>query len=541
MSIKNTFNVLIILFTLLACAGSPDISDKLLKSKYSNVSPADALDTAEQRFDAAKDEKLGFYAPSNFMQAKKALDEAKKKSKRNKKNKKILRYTYLVEQHLDKAVEVKILVEKTMPAVLTLKRSLDDLHLTDSFLKTYDDLLKDTGKLTAEIEKNAEFIDNLSKKDTFKAERFSKNMAALVAKLEALEIQVVEHNALDDSKVKLADAVKDNAKKFTPKSYADTVAAQTEAEEFIAQHVHDKAGIQAVAGKFRFEVDHLINVAKAVTDLLKLDKKSYENEILKREDNLLVISKALGHEDVRDKPLDKQVKIIGVAITDLVGSNTDKTKAIVEKGDIEKALHNELAQQKRKASEQTAVLEQEVAKLNLELTTARNDNLPLQETIKILRQNVAALSLWKAALEGKQALIDQQMADKNKVNSSNKEIAVTDQASAPGTTPAIAVDPTDFTAATVAKSPEKLKNPAAAPVAKVIPATEPTPSAASTVVAQPQPEVPAETSVPAAPKEIVEVVPNPPVDIVEVMNKKPEVVVEDKEIVKTLTKAATKE
>jgi hypothetical protein len=391
MNTKIVFSWLVLLLVLAGCAGSPDIADSLVASKYANVSSKDALKAAQIKFEDVKSAGLAFYAPNSFKGAKKALKKAEELDGEGKKEKSQLKYIYVTEQYIDKGERVRKVVENRLEAVLTLKKSLQQKDAKESYKSEFNDAMQEIRGLIEELE-----TMTLSKdKKSNESKSFDKSQDALIKKLKTLEINVVKYNSLNESQKILSKAEGSNAEKVAPKTHKEAKAKLKEANEYIAKNVHDVEGVQEVGDKFRFAVQHLLHVTSAVNELAELKKKHYEDRILENEQRLFKISEAIKHEDVRDKSVKEQANILAKAVAGVNASNEGKSQDIAEMRDIETALLAEIKVAQNNTNTQSESLNQQVAALKMKLQISEKSQLPLQKNIDDLEKQLVELTVEK--------------------------------------------------------------------------------------------------------------------------------------------------
>lgn len=395
MNTKIVFSCLILSLVLAGCAGSPDIADSLVASKYANVSAKEALKAAQIKFEDVKSSGLAFYAPNSFKEAEKALRQAEELDGDRKEEKTQLKFVYLTELYLGKGEKVKKVVENRLEPVLTLRKSLQQKDAEESYKGEFDDAMQEVSELIEELET----ITLSKKKKNNDSKDFDKSQDALVKKLKDLEINVVKYNTLDDSKKILAKAKDSNAEKVAPKTYKEAKATLEKANEHISKNVHDVPGIKDVGDKFHFAVEHLLHVTNAVNELAELKKKHYEDRILENEQRLFKIGEAIKHADVRNKSIKVQAELLTKAVAEINTSNEGKLDEMAEMRDIETALLSEIKIAQGDANTQSKLLSQQVAALKFKLQIREKQQLPLQKKIEGLERQLVAITVEKNNLQ----------------------------------------------------------------------------------------------------------------------------------------------
>lgn len=214
---------------------------------------------------------------------------------------------------------------------LELKTQLDRLNTAKLLPKEYEKVVGDLSGLIEIVE--LEQPDNIDK---------SKD--ALLKAMQDLDIKAVQESALRESEIINAGSKEENADKQVPATFAEALHVCQEARNQIAAAPHDEKLVQRLSAQALFAARHAQQVNERVAFLQTefkvaagsgtssggttsgisakqsnaqsggkqsgIEKGLVEKIVLQEEDRLLAISIALGHKDLRDQPLEKQVEEI---------------------------------------------------------------------------------------------------------------------------------------------------------------------------------------------------------------------------------------
>ncbi|WP_455365126.1 hypothetical protein, partial [Kaarinaea lacus] len=148
--------------------------------------------------------------------------------------------------------------------------------------------------------KEALFQDADSKK------RFEERKNELVAELKDFRIRVVKARYLKEGENLIAEANRFEAEKLAPMTYGAALKSRDEAVAYIENNIENLAGIQQQSEQFKFAALRLMHIAREISNIMALKEDSYEQYVLREEERLAKISKALKTGDIRDKNFSTQ-------------------------------------------------------------------------------------------------------------------------------------------------------------------------------------------------------------------------------------------
>lgn len=232
---------------------------------------------------------------------------------------------------LEKGRAVMAIVQYRYARELELKARLDRLNTAGLLPKEYEKVVGDLSGLIEQVERE-------------QPENIDRDKEALIKAMQELEVKAILEGALHESEMINADSKEKNAEKQAPATFAEALHAYLEAKNQIAAAPHDEELVQRSGAQALFAARHARQVnarvallqthfkcaagsstpsAGATGGLLGTQSKAQANGkppgiekgpveriVLQEEDRLLGISIAMGHKDLRDQPLEKQVEEI---------------------------------------------------------------------------------------------------------------------------------------------------------------------------------------------------------------------------------------
>lgn len=299
-------------------------------AKYSNLSALDAVTALEKNVNDARSANMPFLAPHYFREASQVLSESQS-ALGNKPRDVLANNAAKGDAILEKGRAVMAIVQYRFAKELELKTQLDRLNTARLLPKEYEKVVGDLSGLIEIVE--LEQPDNIDK---------SKD--ALLKAMQDLDIKAVQESALRESEIINAASKEENADKQAPATFAEALHVCQEARNQIAAAPHDEKLVQRLSAQALFAARHAQQVNERVAFLQTefkvaagsgtssggttsgisakqsnaqsggkpsgIEKGLVEKIVLQEEDRLLAISIALGHIDLRDQPLEKQVEEI---------------------------------------------------------------------------------------------------------------------------------------------------------------------------------------------------------------------------------------
>jgi len=293
--------VVLLLFMLAGCESfliqqQKSVKDEVVLEKYKDVPMRELLNKVQSDFAKAKDDSLYFYSPNNYNTARIGLQTARAYFRDPERKTQVLKSIYKADMAIKDGYVVKGIVDREMSEVISLRISLDDLEARKYQGREYQGLATSTAKLVEEIEykKEAIFQDPGSKT------RFEKQKQELIVAMKDFRVRVVKQKYLSEGGNLLAEANRYDAEKLAPLTYAAAIKSRDEAVTYIEQNIDNLAGIQQQSEQFEFAAYRLLHVAREISNIQALKDDTYEQYVLREEERLSKISKALKTGDIRN-------------------------------------------------------------------------------------------------------------------------------------------------------------------------------------------------------------------------------------------------
>lgn len=339
-TIKYIFGSMVSLL-LTACATS--VGDTVAVSaenisKYESLTTTEAIASLETRIENAKSLNMPFLAPNYFKEAAAILKAAKEPSK-DKSKADLVSSLAKGDAILDKGNARMDIVKNRFSNELAQKVWLDKYNAAKYFPKEYEGSVGTLSNLIEKVE--------LEKDDQIDEEKVE-----LLKSMQALVVKTVQHVELHECKVINEETQSKGAEERTPVTFSEALSVYQDALNRIAQAPHDAESVNRAKTDALFAALHARQVNERVQllqDKLKDSKEYVEALVRNEEKNLLDISIALGHKDLRDQPIEKQVESI-----------TKAAQGIAEQA---KAVNFQL----KVANERISEMEQKIKTLNNQL------------------------------------------------------------------------------------------------------------------------------------------------------------------------------
>lgn len=366
-------------------------------AKYSTLSALDVVTALEKNVNDAKRAGMNFTAPHYFREAAQVLSECQG-GLNSKPKDQLAQMAAKGDAILEKGRSVMSIVQYRFAQELELKSKIDTLDTPKLLPKDYEKTMGEFSGLIEKVER--ERPDNIDKdKDN------------LLKSLQALEIKSIQEGALHSSEVINNESKAKAADKQVPATYAEALRVFNDAKTQIAATPHDGALVQRLGAEALFAARHAQQVNERVMALQTqfrtsnslapvvaassgmagtginaqmgggssggIEKASVEKIVLQEEDRLLVISTALGHKDLRDLAIDKQVAELKRVASEksgvpTVAANNGKLEADLQAAnDATKKAMAQLAAKDQQLSAQATQLadkDAQIATLNAKVT-----------------------------------------------------------------------------------------------------------------------------------------------------------------------------
>jgi hypothetical protein len=403
-----------LLFALTGCEvlipQEPKVEEAAVLEKYKDADVRELLNKVQADFSKAKDESLYFYSPNNYQTARIGIQTARAYINDPERKIQVLKSIYKTEIALNDAFEVKKIVDRELSEVIALRISLDDLEAKKFHGSEYQGLATTAAMLVEQIEvkKEALFQDTASKK------RFEEQKNELIASMKDFRVRVVKHKYLNQGENLLAEADRHEARKFAPVTYGEALKSRDDAVAYIEQNIENTAGIEQQSEQFEFAAQRLMHIAREISNIITLKEDTYEQYVLREEERLIKITKALKSADIRNQNFSTQATQLAASARQMVTQKETNALKIAEMSSGNTAAQSAapgvansdgtqpLAQQPQQAQ---AV----VAPDPLVAGVAGGDLETLKNSVRVLTDQLYQLTLENSELKGQRDLLKSQL------------------------------------------------------------------------------------------------------------------------------------
>ena len=403
------------LITLSACGPltsliPQQVPDKVVTAKYKDVPVNKAYGGVQKQLNKAREQSLHFYSPNNYSKARSAMQRARAYLGDAEKKTDTLRSIYKAENALNDGFEVKAIVEREMPEVITMYATLQGLNSKRVFPTEYRSHTSSLVMLIERIEQNKEslFQDSAKKAD------FVKDKNNMLADLKSFQLRVVKTQYLKRGESVFAEAERYDAKNNAPKTYSEANKARDDAIAYIEKNLQDAEGIKSVAEVFEFTAFRLLHVTRAVSALLEIEKNKHEEFVLGNEKKLAKISKVLKLGDIRNKSQQAQATMIAMSASKLIRQKEKFALQIAEMGNAHTVVASDM-----ESETSNQVQDAEAATLGPSSpepisATASTDTVEKQQSSlqneAMLKQQIEKLTLQNKALTQQRSALEKELS-----------------------------------------------------------------------------------------------------------------------------------
>lgn len=402
-----------ILFAALLAACAAPVSTNIKASaasvnKYNNLSDLDVVATLEKNVNDAKAANMPFLAPHYFQEAAQVLVECQTRLGAGVRAE-LVNDAAKGDAILEKGRGVMEIVKYRFSRELELKGQLDGHDASKLLPKDYERVIAGLSGLIEKVERE-------------EANNIDRDKEAVQASMRDLLIRAVQEGALGEPERLNADSKKKNAEKQIPVTYGAAQKACQDARSQIAAAYADQELVQRLSAQALFAARHAQRVNERVAMLQSQlhvaadggaasgtsgsragapasgssmpEKLSLEAIVLLEEERLRGIAAALGMDDLRDRPLDKQVEEIRRA----AAARADQSKSEAAVRDLAarlKAADEAVQQAKAQAvakDQQLAANDQQLAASTKQLAANDQQLADKDAQIKVLNEKLTQLA-----------------------------------------------------------------------------------------------------------------------------------------------------
>jgi len=249
MKFTKKYRVFLVMVTSIFCISSCSHVPKV-QDFPDTASAEEEIFKLDKEMNIAKQNQIDVFAPDNFEYAEKHLSKAKKSLNKKSDNKDILAHIAKGRAYFKQAKEFSDLAKSNLKEVAAARKQAmiaGAFKYFDKDFKAVDDDLKD---VTSDIEDN-----NLKS-----ANKNSKELQLKYLDLELRSIKVVQ---LGEARKNLANAEKEDAKEYAPRSLAIAKKSIEDTDAFITANRGNINQIQLRANKALENSEHLLKITRA--------------------------------------------------------------------------------------------------------------------------------------------------------------------------------------------------------------------------------------------------------------------------------------
>ena len=328
------------------------VSDTQL-AKYSTLSASDAIEALDARLSEAKSANMPFLAPDYYREAHEIFLDAKKSSRKSPSDE-VIQNIAKADAILDKGQAMMATVQSRLSNLLEMKALMEKDGVEEAFVWEYQKSIEALSGLIEDVELG-------------KTDKLDKESAALLTKMQALDVKTVQYNTLHASNIINEDTQSKDGEKHAKATLTESLRVYQDAMNRIAQTPHDEMLVKRAGADAMFAALHARYVNERVMILQTKFKESIEPIVLDEEKRLLDISIAFAQKDLRDRPLDQQAVEIARLAGDSNKGQQKSKKEIEAANDQKKDLESrvkEVTDSEQQAKSLLADKDLEIKKLN---------------------------------------------------------------------------------------------------------------------------------------------------------------------------------
>lgn len=339
--------------------------------------PVESVAGLDAAIAKGRQNQLDVLSPDWFSKAEDFYAKAKKGTEEGREISEILENIAKGQQALNSAEETSKVARTMLPEVIESRKKA---HLAGA-----DGLGEDFTKV------EEQFLDLTRAIEDNNIRYTQKNASAVSDAYLALELSAIKANSIGKVRPLLVQAKDEKAEKYVPQSFSMAQKSVDDTDEFITGNRYAKEAIDQKVNESMFEVQRTLilnNQSKT------LEKMKPEEIALRMEKNLHQITTQLSAGDMRNQPMDTQLKTIIGSITQLQNDN--------------RSLNVALESQKKAYEERSALYESQVSALNQRIATLEGTTVKDQKV--------------KADLLAEQKAIEQKLAAEREFNEKYLEV-----------------------------------------------------------------------------------------------------------------------
>lgn len=279
--ITKNFLMTIVITVFVACSSRPVVHDF-----PPSANPAQEIALLEKDLTTAKEKQVDILSPKNFQEAQASLEDARKKFFNGKDSQLTLHEVAIGRSYLQNANNIAVVARANIEDVIKAREAALKADAPAYFGKEFSKADKDFVDVTKDIEKN-------------KLNTAAKERSKLQDQYLSLELRAIKEKNLKESRDVIALAIKENAKKYAPRTLAVAEKSYADTEAYIKANPHETAEVAARAKETRDAAYHALNINRTAKGTAKVS--SEEMAILIEQERLKAIKSEKKLSTVEDK------------------------------------------------------------------------------------------------------------------------------------------------------------------------------------------------------------------------------------------------
>ncbi len=232
------------------------------------ASATEEVQSLDRDVKAAREQQANVLAPKSFEQAQNSLDRAKKGQEKQKDAKDILHQVAEGRAYLNQANAFSQTARTNMDEVATARQQSITAGASTFFKKDFRSADDQLTEVTGDLENN--------NTGSVQAKR-----AQLQATYLELELRAIKQTNLGEARDTVAQAIKEGAKDYAPRSLAQTDKLILDNDAFIVANRHETEQLKTRSAVTKENADHLLKITRAA----KSDKKTSPEELALRNES----------------------------------------------------------------------------------------------------------------------------------------------------------------------------------------------------------------------------------------------------------------
>jgi OOP family OmpA-OmpF porin len=310
--IPNFFHIILLslLVIFYGCASTSTQPNAQQTSSMENV--IGEINGLEKEIGQARQEQIDVLSPGSFAKAEASFNEAKSRAEKGTHLSSILESITAARGYLKDARENAKVARTMLPQVIESRR-MAHLAGASKLEKLYAKAEEQFLKLTEAIEKNN---INYTRKNAVKVDEAYRS----------LELAAIKNETIGEARKVLAQAEKNDAKKYAPRSFNIAQKHLSDTDEFITNNRYDKDTMEVKAKESLFFSSRAFVLTKQSK---ALDELNPEDKVLWTEGFLSKITTQLAARDSRDLHMEDQTRNILLSIDALQNEHEQTSRKLV--------------------------------------------------------------------------------------------------------------------------------------------------------------------------------------------------------------------